>query len=602
MSGVLLILVLFAGTGLVAYAKVWKHRIEKHAALVIIWRWLVGLPWHGGVVSDRGWFRPGTRALTATGHVARRHHRPQWIPASRRCGTVLGLILTVYGYLVNPMATKAGLVLGLAAGLAFVGWSWWRSWKVRKHRKSWLAPLHQTIHHHVSRPVTDRPEDYLHVELDRSAGHIALPVGVSGNPTMKRALEQDVTARLGLETPVFDWRGIAGPEPVVKWQNTSPPPPEVTLDDVRDDIETAKPGQIICGLGTQGQVVDVTLLRQSPHVMIMGPTDSGKSVAMRAFTSQFLHQGGFAIFLDAKWISHAWASSTEGTLPNCVYLRKVEEIHDMFLWLLKEQEKRYKVASAGLKRDGSITSKVGVPLCIVIEEFIELTAALKEHWQDAREKGDPPRSPAIAAVGRLKALGRQARIHILDGSQRAEAKDVGGAAARANTTARLAIGAVDAKSWKLISDAPYPAMGTKPGRGFRISGPTITSFQGIHLTGQEAWDLAQSGEVALAPHDMPYAGTIGAATGQQALEIAGGDMQQAPVAAPTGPFLTLKALTARGVILDSDGRPAVIGNARTIRDRYRNHPVNPFPAVAAYDGQTEMYAEAEVVAWQEARR
>jgi hypothetical protein len=572
---------------------VWFHRFKKHGHgsalagfIVVGFRWLLGGTWHGGAISDRGWFRPGTRALTSTGYVHRRHHEPRWKAACRRMGTFLGLVAAAYGLAVARAATEAVLLAAGLAAVAGLGWLGWQQLRERNHRRSWLAPLHATIHHQVSRPVTDKPRDYIHVELDRSAGHIALPAGVSASLSFKRQLETDVAGRLGLEAPEFRW-AIAGPQPRLEFEQAPPPPDLVTLEMARGAIEAARPGHLVLGLGKRSRPVDVSIIRESPHLLVNGPTNSGKSVVVRSVAAQFLFHGGFCVLMDHKELSHTWADSADGTLPNIAYCRSDEEIHRMLLYLQKEMRRRNSVARAAARRDGSIAANVGARILVVCEEINVMADRLRAYWAQIRQPGDPSRSPAIVALNELLFMARQVKIHILQAAQRADAHAVGGGAARENLVARVLIGKVQKPTWKMLAgEFEQPPMSLKPGRGFLVT-DQVQEVQTILLSEQEAWDLALAGEVEAAPHDMPY---TGGATGKD-LVVSPGGGAGAPVAAPPAPpMLSLREYCA--------AHSLSLAAARTWRNRYREK----FPAAAGYDGPTELYLETDLDTWHDSRK
>jgi hypothetical protein len=431
--------------------------------------------------------------------------------------------------------------------------------------------------------VTDRPDSYIRVLENRSAGEIDLPFGVQSAPGFMRQIEADVTARLGLEAPEFDWRGIAGPKPVLKWKESPPPPPLVTLDMVRAEIEKARPGRLVLGLGKGGAVVAVNVAGECPHLLFNGPTSSGKSVAVRSAAAQFLFHGGFVILMDHKELSHTWADSKDGRLPNIAYCRSDEEIHRMLLWLQKEMRRRNAVARAGARRDGSIDANVGVRLLVVCEELNVMAARLAAYWREIRVQGDPVRSIAVVALNELLFMGRQVKIHILQAAQRAEANAVGGGAARENLVARLLIGRFSAKTWKMLAgEFEMPVIRANQGRGQLVT-DAVHEVQTTLMSEQEAWDLALAGEVTAAPLGMPYV-----LQQQDVPEIPAGEEPDTGVpVTPPRPMVGLREACGNGTVRRS--LPA----ARMWRNRYRER----FPQPAGWDGPEELYWEDELKAW-----
>src|SRR5262249_62420566 len=66
------------------------HRVRSwwlaQKFLIFGWRFLTGHPLHGHHITDAGWFRPGQRALTPTGHATRWQHLPRIQRTAHRTG------------------------------------------------------------------------------------------------------------------------------------------------------------------------------------------------------------------------------------------------------------------------------------------------------------------------------------------------------------------------------------------------------------------------------------------------------------------------------------------------------------------------------------
>jgi len=589
LRGFLLILAAIAALWLFAWAFIWHGRMYKvgrgsvlRGSIVAYFRWLSGGMWHGGQISNRGWFSRGDKAFTRSGKIPGRHHRPRAAVCAYRVGSNLAAVSALYWYAVAPAAAEAVIAAALVLLVTFGAWRSWRRVRSFRHRRTWVAPLHASIHYQLGRSATDRPDSYIRVLEDRSAGEIDLPFGVTAAPSFRRQIETDVTARLGLEAPVFDWRGVAGPKPQLKWAESPPAPDLVTLEMVRELIEGAPEGVLVLGRGKGSEGVQVSIARESPHLLINGPTNSGKSVVVRSITAQFLFHGGFAVLMDHKELSHTWADSRDGTLPNIAYCRSDAEIHHMLLWLQKEMRRRNAVARAGARRDGRIDANVGVRLLVVCEELNVMAARLAAYWREIRVPGDPLRSPAVIALNELLFMGRQVKMHIVQAAQRAEANAVGGGAARENMVGRVMIGKCTPKTWKMLaSEFEMPPMRVKQGRGFLVT-DSVHEVQTTWMTEQEAWDLALAGEVTSPPLGMPY---VLQQPDAPAISPGEDPVTVGPVTPPR-PMLSLREAVDQGVI--SKSLPA----ARMWRNRYRQR----FPAPAGWDGPTELYWRDELAA------
>jgi hypothetical protein len=611
-TGFLLLFLAILLTGFIAWLKVWQQRIQKHSFFVIFWRLLIGHTWHGGAVSDRGWFRHGSKALTPSGHVSRRRHIPQFRVARFRLGMFFCFVFAVYGLITAQAVTLVMLMLGMLGLGAYWTWRGKLRWDGRKHRREWLAPLHLSVHRHLGRPISDNPESYIRIAPDRSSGELDFrPAYVPGDDRHRKLIESHVTARLGLEGPRFDWRGTAGPAPVLEWRNSSPVPDGVPLaGGMLAKIKQARPGYIILGLGAKDgvdyEVVQVTLLSQSPHLLLNGPTDSGKSALARSIAAQFLFQGGFAVLMDAKEISHTWADSADGTLPNISYVRDTAQIHAMFMWLWNEMRNRNRIARENVRRDGTIPAhvNVGVPIMIVCEELNSLSKRLRTHWNRVREPSDSRASPAIDAMNELLYMGRQARMYIVQAAQRGEANAVGGGAARENLTARILVGLVQKKTWDILATGhPYPAnISSKPGHAYVVRGG-VQEVQLINMSPQEAWDLSLAGKKAAAPEGIPFLGSGRDLTDVPVpgTHVLPGHVLETGTETPVGgfdlpsPLISLRQAVAEGI------HAGDLGALRMWRTRRRQRG-EWWPEPADYDSRTELYNREDLEKIEEIRQ
>ena len=100
----------------------------------------------------------------ADGHATRWWHLPRWKRAAHRAAGMAGAVLATWGFVVNPLVT--GLV---AAALAFIGLSFavWRAlayMQRRKHRRTWLHPLHLAAHEIAGHPRAMKASAWISTE------------------------------------------------------------------------------------------------------------------------------------------------------------------------------------------------------------------------------------------------------------------------------------------------------------------------------------------------------------------------------------------------------------------------------------------------------
>ncbi|WP_030989940.1 hypothetical protein [Streptomyces sp. NRRL WC-3744] len=121
---------------------------------------------------------------------------------------------------------------------------------------------------------------------------------------------------------------------------------------------------------------------------------------MHGEAGQFLHQGAHALVLDYTCIAYLWAQD----LPTVTHRGNVAGIHDALVGLGSELERR-------IALDGDLD---GVPrLMVVIDRADATLRHLARYWATFRQKDDPKRSPAIAALEAVLYEGRVARIHVI---------------------------------------------------------------------------------------------------------------------------------------------------------------------------------------------
>ena len=241
-----------------------RKRVGRVGLARITVRWLLGRPWHGEPLTDAGFLRPGSKALTKTGHASRYHHRPHWQRAALRGGPTVAVVFALYGLLFYRAATLLALQCAAAAGLAAGAWYAWRRWARRKHRRSTLYPLHNALAQHLGVALPVKPESWLKVDKARTRAEIDLPASFDANPVHMAKVLTAASARLGIEAPEPTWR-LTGPRPKLILEAAPPPPERVAFLDLRDSIGAAGRDELVLGMGKRGQVVTVDLHADSPQ-------------------------------------------------------------------------------------------------------------------------------------------------------------------------------------------------------------------------------------------------------------------------------------------------------------------------------------------------
>lgn len=561
-----------AATGILAAAgfiRVARGRIAAHGLPVLAWRWLTGMPHHGGELPEgKFWARP-------------RHHR-----SLRRVAQTAAALLAAWGLLFHRGPAVIALEAAAAAALALGAVRLELHRRAWKHRKTWVDPAHRVAAPLVGIPVS-APRDWLAIEPDRSRVVAVLPQEYNPDSKQRQRLVETLSGRLGIESPEVRWQ-LAGPSPRLELARSAPPPAKVGLAEALPAIEGSKPDELVWGLGKKGGWVKTSLSGDSPHLGISMGSGAGKSVTARSLLAQMLHRGAIGLVLDVKMISHQWAQG----LPNVVIARRPAEIHAALLWLAKEVNRRNEVALAGADIDGNVNADVGPRIFVIFEEMNQAIEMLRSYWREIRAKDDPARSPALTALDSVSFTGRQVLVHLVYIGQRLSAKTTG-------ADGRENIGVIAMARWKtgtwkmLAADFPMPPVSLTPGR-IQVVSDTVREAQGIFTTPREARELAVSGTVGMLPHDMWGAPATAATAPAESADTAS---DQAMTHVSPRPALmavsgvTLREAVAAGLL----GRLSIAG-ARTARHRSED-----FPKPVGRDGLAELYDPAALAAWAERR-
>jgi hypothetical protein len=596
LTDLLILALVLAAAGVYGAARAARARLLTVGILVLAWRFLSGHTWHGKAVTDAGWLRPGSKAFTPSGHALRWHYRPRWQRAAWRAGGTLAAAVVIMACGQYPAAAPWLVIAITGISLALGGWRGLRWLASRKHRRTWLYPVHLVVAPLLGIPLEYDPRSWLQVEPDRSRVVLELPAGFSGDEKDRARIVAATVAKLGLEAPDVAWK-LAGPKPRLELTASAPPPARVVLADVRAAIEAARDDDLVWGIGKRGRVVRNSLSGDSPHWGLSMGSGAGKSVTARALAAQVLYHGGIVLILDYKMISHQWAQG----LPNVVIARRPAEIHEALCWLggdparniTGELERRNEVALAGADLDGNVHATVGPRLFIVAEEQNATVSRLRKHWNQVRASDDPKRSPALDALDAASFMGRQVKCNILYIGQRLSVKASGGDGDARENIGVIGFGRYSASNWKMLAgDHPMPPKSLTPGRLQVVAGG-VTEVQGVLMSGREARALAVAGKVSPLPAGMPGAPRVTAGTptpipGPEQGTVTG----TGPPPVTAGPRLvTLSEAVAEGIVSCS------LAAVRIARHRGRG-----FPDPAGLRGSAHEYDPLALAEWDAGRQ
>ena len=168
-----------------------------------------------------------------------------------------------------------------------------------------------------------------------------------------------------------------------------------------------------------------------PHFLAVGPTNSGKTVAMQAILTEAAHYGWKIAGVDGKRIEflgfHEWENVE-------LIGASIEDQARVIHWAYDLMEERYEQIKNGRARVEDFE-----PVLVFIDEYKIFKNVLTRWYKTVKPKGGAAQPPALDLFSDIASLGRKARIHLLVGVQRPDAEFLTGDM-RDNFTARLSVG------------------------------------------------------------------------------------------------------------------------------------------------------------------
>lgn len=207
-----------------------------------------------------------------------------------------------------------------------------------------------------------------------------------------------------------------------------PLPDSITWSSVPSASLTAP---VVIGQGLVGIITWV--IRQVPHLLVVGATGSGKSVLGQSVIAQLLQRGWRVIAIDPKQLDMSWL--------NRYGIEPATRLADMQRALQDAEVEM--VRRLNLCREGGVSALWDLPIppppmLVAVEEAAELLdtsgkAATAQAKEDAAMRAECQRS--ITSIARL---GRAADMHLLLLAQRPDASILGGQL-RSNLRARVVV-------------------------------------------------------------------------------------------------------------------------------------------------------------------
>ncbi|MEV4478765.1 type IV secretory system conjugative DNA transfer family protein [Micromonospora coxensis] len=400
-------------------------------------------------------------------------------------------------------------------------------------------------------PVTSRLAVFRRPGEEERGPRIEL---VADTPYLTKEQRHLVSAIVTSKIPVSDlvetWDQV-GPRVIATWTVRKRPPARVGLAELTAHFPRLAEWEFFLGLGAGDRPVTLSLRDDSPHIAVSAGTGAGKSVLAELVAVQVLARGGRVVILDRKG-SHRWALGLAGV----DYCARPDQMHDALVRLAALADERNTLA---LHEPDDWDP--GPRVLVICEELNATIGQLANFWAEARGKGDPKRSPAVAALADLLFMGRSAKVNVLAVAQMLTARAIGGPEARENFGIRC-LARYTANNWKmLVPEAAMPRASRTLGRWQVVIGGQATETQVAYLTTAEARAFA-------CPRSP---GTS---------EVSG-------LSSPHGDFLTLREAVDAGVI------PWTHAAAKKRLQRR----VGAVPEPRGKRGTADLYDRAALAAW-----
>jgi hypothetical protein len=427
------------------------------------------------------------------------------------------------------LAYVAGVLL---VGIAYAGRRLSAWWPVRHIRRELVRPAAEVLVRMSGVKIGKRKAMKL-IELPPGfakapepgatprAVRVYMPAAIPLSDARKAEFTRELGQRLGLPNAQGDWT-VAAERAYVDLRPAPLPPDNVTLADVRAEVEAAPIERPVAGMANGRRVVYMDFDNDSPHTLGSAGSGAGKSTLYRWVAMQRMRHGAGAIFLDFKKWSHLrWL---RGLGPDRVlYFHRIPEIHNALVAVMDEIEHR-----KDLDTDEELAAlRV---LDIYVEEINSLMGMLRDYWRSyvaerkaaartavriarlheeedpdalaeaeeqlAEANGLPLTSPAIQALRYGVNLGREFRVHFHFIGQSMSAAAAGGRDTRESFRTRF-LARWDAKTWKMLAEGvPFVACPGGPvGLWALVAGTTVDIIRVPFVSPEAAREYVLGGTV-----------------------------------------------------------------------------------------------------------
>ncbi|KAA1250699.1 type IV secretion system DNA-binding domain-containing protein [Mycobacterium simiae] len=241
------------------------------------------------------------------------------------------------------------------------------------------------------------------------------------------------------------------------------PPIQAPITTVKEACSTYDHAAIPLAVDEEGNIIEWNL-KVHPHMLLMGPTGTGKTATLHNTIVQAARLGIRIFIIDFK----GGEFTSYRTYPNVVaVLTEPHEAIALVNTLYKEMQGRYNLYKRNRQ---ALAGKE--PFVIIFDEYTEFQEAMKTFYANTKEKGAQRDCPTLRQFSALLRLGRTSRFHCVAALQRADVEFLKGEA-KENFRQRLSLGKLSPQAAMMIHDDAHAGrtvpLGVR-GRGTALNG------------------------------------------------------------------------------------------------------------------------------------
>jgi hypothetical protein len=204
-----------------------------------------------------------------------------------------------------------------------------------------------------------------------------------------------------------------------------------------------------------------------PHLMVVGKTGTGKTVAINGVVMEAARRGWAVWICDPKRIEFMGLRDW----PNVqIVATSVVDMIALIYAAHELMEQRYAAIENGAD-EGDFE-----PLVLVLDEFRNFHRQVASWYLSVKLRGMAAKAPVLEWVAAIAEKGRSAGIHLVLGTQRPDADFMTGSM-RDNFDSRLALGRLSPQGAQMMWESPY--LGVSVPRSIRGRGTGITDGERV---------------------------------------------------------------------------------------------------------------------------